>query len=191
MAALFFAAFIGCGEKKRTEQVAENARPLTWAAPLKKEGLPNLHKVSPILFRGAQPTHEGMLELQRMGVKTIINLRGLHDDEDQLRGTQFSYVGIHFHTWHPEEEDMVKFLKTIIDTNRQPAFVHCKRGIDRTGTMVALSRIAVQGWTKDEAIREMTQGGFGYDDYFPNLVAYVRDLDVAALQRKAGILPVK
>ena len=128
-----------------------------------------------------------MRELQKMGVKTIINLRGLHDDEDRMEGTTLGYVSIRFHTWHPEEEDMVAFLKAATDPAKQPVFVHCKRGIDRTGTMSALYRIAVQGWTKDEALREMTQGGFGYDDLFPNLVEYVRRVDVEKLKQKAGI----
>jgi hypothetical protein len=53
--------------------------------------------------------------------------------------------------------------------------------------MIAVYRIAVQGWTRDEAVREMTQGGFGYDDLFPNLVEYVKKLDVDRLKQKAGI----
>jgi protein tyrosine phosphatase (PTP) superfamily phosphohydrolase (DUF442 family) len=180
----------GCNTPKRT-QLPEGERPVTWAVLVEKPGVPNLFQVSPILFRGAQPSHEGMLQLEQIGVKAVIDLRGLHDDKDQLTGVKLSRISIRFHTWHPEEEDMVKFLKAITNTNKQPVFVHCKRGIDRTGTMVALYRIAVQGWTKDEAIREMTRGGYGYDDMFPNLVAYVNGLDVTALQKKAGIYPEK
>lgn len=37
-----------------------------------------------------------------------------------------------------------------------------RHGSDRTGTMCALYRIAVQGWSKEDAIREMTAGGFGF-----------------------------
>ena len=175
------------GSANKAAQLPQSERPVKWATPLKKSGLPNLSQVSPVLFRGAQPSHEGMLQLEQMGVKTVVNLRGLHDDEDRLTGTKLSYVSIRFHTWHPEAEDMVEFLKAVTDTYKQPVFVHCKRGIDRTGTMVALYRVAVQGWTKDEAIREMTKGGFGFDDMFPNLVTYLKELDVAALQKKAGI----
>lgn len=187
MVLLFFAPLVVSGGTNKTAQLSPSERPAAWGTPLEKPGLPNLHQVSPILFRGAQPSHEGMLQLEQMGVKTVVNLRGFHDDEDRLTGTKLSYVSIRFHTWHPEEADMVKFLKAVTNTNKQPVFVHCKRGIDRTGTMVALYRIAVQGWTKDEAVREMTQGGFGYDDMFPNLVTYVKGLDVAVLQKKAGI----
>jgi protein tyrosine/serine phosphatase len=184
---LFSATMNLFGGPEKTVQLPANERPATWASPLEKPGLPNLNQVSSVLFRGAQPTHEGMGQLEKMGVKTVVNLRGLHDNRDKLSGTKLSNVTIRFHTWHPEDEDMVKFLKTVTDTNRQPVFVHCKRGIDRTGTMVAVYRIAVQGWSKDEAVREMTQGGFGYDDMFPNLVEYVKKLDVPSLQKKAGI----
>lgn len=46
---------------------------------------------------------------------------------------------------------------------------------------------AVQGWTKDDAPREMTQGGFGYDDLFPNLEEYLRKLVVEKVKREAGL----
>ena len=128
-----------------------------------------------------------MLQLKAMGVKTVLSLRGMHDDEDLVEGTSLAKIRIRFHTWHPEEEDMLRFLKIITDPDRQPVFVHCRRGIDRTGTMVAIYRMCIQGWPKAEAIREMTQGGFGYDDKFPNLVDYVRNLDVDKLKEKAGL----
>lgn len=186
-----FLPLVVCAATNKTAQLPPGQRPASWATPLEKPGLPNLHQVSPTLYRGAQPSHEGMLQLQQMGVKTVIALRGLHDDDALVKGTSLAHVTIRFHTWHPEEGDMVKFLKVVMDPDHQPVFVHCKRGIDRTGTIVALYRVAAQGWTKEEAIRELTQGGFGYDDMFPNLVAYVKNLDVASLKRKAGILPDK
>jgi protein tyrosine/serine phosphatase len=176
------------GGTTNTGQLPQAQRPAAWATPLQKPGLPNLHRVSSVLYRGAQPSREGMLQLEQMGVKTVVDLRGFHDDTDKLPGTKLSCVTIRFYTWHPEDDDMVRFLKTVTDINKQPVFVHCERGIDRTGTMVAVYRMAVQGWSKDEAIREMTQGGFGYDNLFPNLVAYLKALDVATLQKKAGIV---
>ena len=40
--------------------------------------------------------------------------------------------------------------------------MHCQQGADRTGTMMAFYRIAVQGWPKDDAIAEMKNGGYGF-----------------------------
>ncbi|HTD67702.1 MAG TPA: hypothetical protein VK846_14340 [Candidatus Limnocylindria bacterium] len=47
--------------------------------------------------------------------------------------------------------------------------------------------MTVQGWSKDDAIREMTQGDFGYHTIWTNLIRYLNALDVEALRRKAGI----
>src|SRR2546423_5228823 len=118
---------------QHTSQVPDSYRPTNWAKALQKPGLPNLFQVSPMLYRGAQPGPKGIAQLQAMGIKTIICLRGFHDDpEDPLEAASLGYVRIRFHTWHPEEQDMVRFLKVMNDPTRQPVFVHCKRGIDRT-----------------------------------------------------------
>ena len=59
--------------------------------------------------------------------------------------------------------------------------------INLTGMMTAIYRIAVEGWSKEDAIAEMTQGGFGFHEVWKNLVDYVRELDVERLKREAGI----
>lgn len=164
-------------------------RPEGWAVRLERPGLPNLHQVSPTLYRGAQPKEGGIPQLQEMGIKTVVSLRVFHDDSDLLEGTSLIPEVIPFRTWHPEDEDVVRFLRIVTDPAKTPVFVHCRRGIDRTGTMVAIYRIAVEGWSREEAIREMTQGGFGYDEKFPNLVRYLQKVNIAAIRRKAGLSP--
>ena len=90
-------------------------------------------------------------------------------------------------TWHPEEKEIVRFLQIVTDPRRQPVLVHCQHGADRTGTMCALYRVAVQGWTKGEAIREMTDGGYGFHSTWKNLIQWVRDLDVEQIKKRAGL----
>jgi len=90
-------------------------------------------------------------------------------------------------TWHPEDEEVVRFLKIVSDPNRTPAFVHCQRGADRTGTMCAIYRIAVQGWGREEAIEEMTKGGFGFYSGWQNLINYIRELDIEEIKSQAGL----
>jgi len=162
-------------------------RPAHWAAKLDKPGLLNFHQVTTNLYRGGQPTAEGMAQLKAMGIKTVINLRSSHSDLDKLLGTGMKNGQLHMNPWRAEQDEVARFLKTVADTNNLPAFVHCQRGADRTGMMCAVYRVVVCGWTKPEAIREMTQGGFSFNPMWKNLVRYIERMDVAALQRQAGV----
>jgi protein tyrosine/serine phosphatase len=168
---------------------AEGRRPERWATPLKRDGVPNLHRVDKGLYRGGQPTAQGMRELAKLGVKSVINLRAFHSDRDEIAGTDLGYVHFPMMAFHVDEEDVVRFLKAATDEKRRPVFVHCMHGADRTGVMCAAYRIAVQGWDKDAAIREMTEGGFGHHAIFANLAAFLREADFAAIRKKAGITP--
>ena len=164
----------------------KEARPTKWAQPIEKPGLPNLHRVAPGLYRGAQPTAQGMAELKKMGVKTVVNLRSFHSDRDEIGDTGLAYEHIYMKAWHAETKEIVRFLQIATDKGRTPVFFHCKHGADRTGTMCAVYRIAVCGWSKDEAIAEMTQGGFGYHTVWTNLIKFIRKLDVEDVKRRAG-----
>lgn len=164
-----------------------SSRPARWAQPMELEGVPNLYKVSDRLYRSAQPTAQGMAHLKKIGVRTVINLRTFHSDSALLRGTGLGYVSIPMQAWYPEEKDAVKFLQIVSDTSRTPALVHCQHGADRTGTMAAVYRVAVQGWSKEEALEEMTQGGYGYHRVWRNLPAWFRKLDMRKLKNEAGL----
>lgn len=157
------------------------------SAAEQRPGLGNFHCVTRNLYRGRQPTAEGMRSLEAMGVKTVIDLRAFHSDADEATGTKLALERISFKTWHPEDEDMVRFLQIVTARKNQPVFVHCQHGSDRTGMMIAIHRIAIESWSKREAIDEMTKGGFGFHPMWKNLVAYIEKLDVAALKRRAGV----
>ena len=156
------------------------------AEKIDRSGLPNFYGVAPNLYRGAQPTAEGLRAAQKLGVKTVIDLRAFHSDAGEAAGTKLKLEGISFKTWHPEDDDVIHFLKIVTARKNQPVFVHCQHGSDRTGMMVAIYRIAVQGWTKRDAIDEMTNGGFGFHPMWKNLIAYIEKLDMPALKRRVA-----
>lgn len=162
-------------------------RPKEWAQPVEAEGVPNLFRVSQGLYRSAQPTAEGMRSLKRLGVTTIVNLRSFHSDRDEIGDTGLAYEHIYMKAWHPERKEAVRFLQIVADPKRTPVLVHCQHGADRTGAMVAIYRVAVQGWTKEEAIREMTEGGFGFHEVWTNLPDWIRNLDIDAVAKEAGV----
>jgi len=164
-----------------------NPRPANWAQPIELKGVPNLHRITKNLYRSAQPDAEGMRNLKRMGIKTIINLRAFHSDRDEIGNTGLQYEHIYMKTWHPEKEDVIRFLRIVTDPMRSPVLVHCQHGADRTGTMSAIYRVVIEDWSKEDAVREMTQGGYNFHAVWSNLPPWIADLDVSEIRKELGI----
>lgn len=163
------------------------ARPASWAQKLDVEGAPNLHRVSQGLYRSAQPSAQGMENLKKLGIRTVVNLRTFHSDRDEIGAAGLNYIRIPMQAWYPERQDAVRFLNIVSDTSMTPVLVHCQHGADRTGAMVAVYRVAVQGWSKQEALLEMTRGGYGYHRVWRNLPVWLKKLDIESLKGEAGI----
>jgi len=154
----------------------------SWEAPCDTciVGVVNFAKISPELWRGAQPTDEGFRNLERAGVKTILSLRAHHDDLPLLGGTKLKYLRIPMHAWDPEEAQLVLLLnvfeRMFKDPDSRPVFVHCEEGRDRTGYSVAAYRMVFDGWTPDDAIHEMFD--FRFNAIWFRNPTFLRRLDV-------------
>jgi tyrosine-protein phosphatase SIW14 len=72
-------------------------------------------------------------------------------------------------------------MKVILTPEYQPVFVHCQAGKDRTGLVVAVYRILVDGWSVDDAISERKT--FGATDFWEENKAYLRRLGSAEARR--------
>ena len=144
-------------------------------------GVKNFAKVSDGLYRGEQPTAEGFAELKKMGIKTAVNLRSFHSDHSLLAGTGLQYVHFYCQAWHPEDEDVAKFLKVLKDPNNRPVFVHCQHGADRTGMMVAAYRMVEQSWSSEDAARETHN--FGFHMIFTEIQEYLKRFNAAAMAK--------
>jgi protein tyrosine phosphatase (PTP) superfamily phosphohydrolase (DUF442 family) len=138
-------------------------------------GLKNFAKVSDVLYRGEQPTAEGFAALKKMGVKTVISLRAFHSDRSMLAGLGLYYNRMSIYTWDFRDEYVVNFLKLVTNPKYQPVFVHCQHGADRTGTMCAIYRTAVEGWSMSDAMSEMHN--FGFHTIWSNLKKYLESID--------------
>lgn len=159
-----------------------------WAKPLSVKGVENLHQVSTNLYRGEQPSSAGYAGLKNLGIKTVINLRSEDDEGGLVRQAGLEYRHISMVAYRkPRDEQVVAFLKIVNNPANWPIFVHCQRGSDRTGTMCAVYRVFVEGWTRDEAIQEMTRGGFGYHSSFGDLTKYLREMDIERIRRQSGV----
>lgn len=129
--------------------------------------LPNFSKVSVKLYRGAQPTENGVRQLAKMGVKTIIDLRGEDENSQKEKvwanNNGIKFVAVNLSNWlKPKTEDIENIFKEIDTADNQKVFVHCKRGADRTGTVVAIYRISHDNFTAKQANDEAKKFNFGW-----------------------------
>jgi len=124
-------------------------------------GLTNVGRVAPGIFRGAQPEPEGYATLKAMGVRTVVNLRARHGGREAVEAAGMRYVEIPMSFLKKVDPATVrKALSVMTDPANQPVFVHCSVGTDRTGVVVAVYRMEVDGWSEAEAMEEMEALGF-------------------------------
>jgi len=145
-----------------------------------KEHLPNFHQVAPYLYRGGEPTETGLEQVKKMGVATIIDLRGAGPDtkieKEQAEKLGMHYANLPMDSRAPSNEQVDQFLHAVEKAKAANAdkavFVHCQHGSDRTGCMVGVWRVTHDGWSYDKAYEEMRKYYFG--PKFVNLSTTVR-----------------
>ena len=157
-------------------------RPATWAQPVTLVGVENLHRITPTIYRCAQPDAPAMQALAGLGIKTVINLRAFHSDTDEIAGTELKAERHRINTWNLDDADVIRVLRLLRQAENGPFLIHCQHGADRTGTICAMYRMVEQGWSREDAIREMTEGGYGWHSIWRNLVRYLREVDIAAIK---------
>jgi protein tyrosine phosphatase (PTP) superfamily phosphohydrolase (DUF442 family) len=160
------------------------ARDPAWATPLDLEGVPNLHKVTENIYRSGQPSREGFRNLEALGIKTILNLRDLH--HDRLRGTALRGMRIKMRAWNPDMGRIISALNILARKDDGPFLVHCQHGADRTGLLMAMYRMAVQGWEREKAIAEMIDGGYGFHSIWTEIPRFIRQTDIARVKAALG-----
>ena len=161
---------------------AAAVRPVQWAEPVEMEGVSNLHRISPTLYRSEQPTALGMKNLERLGIRTIINLRAFNDDKDEVKGTSLRTERVKILTWRIDDKHVIEVMRMLKKAENGPFLIHCQHGADRTGLMSAMYRVLEQGWTPEDALTELIDGGYGYHSMWKNIIEYVKSADVAALK---------
>lgn len=135
-----------------------------WASS-QNESLPNFQKVDDHVYRGAQPTNNGFEDLAKRGIKTVVDLRdiGEHSQAGEQKAVTdlgMRYVSIPMQGMStPKDKQIAAVLALLNDVTSGPVFVHCKRGADRTGTVIALYRIVHDGWNSKRALSEAKSYG--------------------------------
>jgi len=166
--------------------VSPAARPANWAVAVSTQGVPNLWRVEPDLYRSARPESAGFQELEKLGVKAVLDIE-TPADEIAAKGTKLKLFHVPMNAFGLRDERVLEAMRILSDPANRPIVIHCQHGADRTGAMMALYRVVVEGWTKDDAIREMNAGGYHHSSWFSNLDRYVAAADVDGLRKKLGV----
>ncbi len=162
----------------------EVQRPSNWAVMVKSSELMNLFKVSDDIYRSEQPDKDAFIELNKMGIKSVLNLRTTETDDEAIGKLPIKPYLVAMDAGGVSDKDIIAALK-VIKSAPKPLLVHCRHGSDRTGVVVAMYRIVFQGWSKEDALNELLNGGFGFHEYYKNIPEYIKKVDVEKI--KEGI----
>jgi protein tyrosine/serine phosphatase len=162
------------------------ARPTEWAQPMLDVQLGNFYQVSDELYRSRQPGDEEMAQLAAMGIRSILNLREHHSDDDEAKATDLKLYRVSMNAGDINDELVTKALNALAEAPK-PALVHCWHGSDRTGAIVAMYRMVFQGWPRQQAIDEFINGGYGYHrSVYPNIERYLETVDIASFKQRVA-----
>jgi tyrosine-protein phosphatase SIW14 len=122
-------------------------------------GIGNFHQVEENVYRGAQPTERGFEFLAKIGVKAVVDLRD-NQERTSAEEKEVTALGMRFVSvpmtglTPPTDAEITRILGLLESGPSEPVFVHCKRGADRTGAVIAAYRIDQDHWDNARALKE-------------------------------------
>lgn len=161
-----------------------------FAAPVIR-GVGNCEKVDGHVYGGAQPTREGFNNLSNLGIKIVVDLREPGDrsttEREWVTSAGMRYVSVPMYGMTtPSNESVLKVLGLLEDQSTGPVFVHCKRGADRTGGVIACYRVEHDHWKNDRALAEARHMGMSWFQVaIQNYVRKYQPRDLAAISAKS------
>jgi protein tyrosine/serine phosphatase len=161
------------------------------------QGIKNFYQVDPNVYRGAQPSEDGFKYLAKIGVKTVIDLRTADRrsdaEEAMVTAAGMKYVNVPMTGRAAPTDEQIRKVLGILESSHPKTdqgegaggavFVHCKRGADRTGVVIASYRIDRDGWDNAHALSEAKARGMAFDQ-FPRM-SFIRAFQPRALASSA------
>lgn len=137
-------------------------------------GINNVHLVAPGVYRGQNPVGK-VLELHKLGIKTIVALRPNNEAESSeiKRDGTMEFIEIPMrwkslpsdYTFDNQIKNALGYIALALAHPRKcTVYIHCTYGEDRTGLIFGLYRMLHDGWTRNQAWSEMIQYGYKTDE---------------------------
>ena len=131
------------------------------------EDLPRFYEVvKDQIYRGAQPTDQGFVQLSKSQIRSVLDLRNEDPNQIATEGNLVQSLGMNFISiplsgfFAPSDKDMNQIQQILNNKSLQPIFVHCQHGQDRTGLVIGLYRVFTQKESANVAEDEMLSLGF-------------------------------
>jgi protein tyrosine/serine phosphatase len=131
------------------------------------DGVRNFAEVDEHVYRGGQPTAEGFANLAKKGIKTVIDLRSgdSRGEAALVKKLGMKYVHVPMGALSEPRNVDVERVLSLLDppaSSDWPVFIHCMRGKDRTGVVIACYRISRAGWNTRKALDEARNHGLSW-----------------------------
>ena len=170
------AVAVGCSARHNQTHVVS---PPASAEKIYVPGISDFGKVNDFLYRGAQPKDNGVEQLKKFGIDTIVDLRGelrglIENERQRAESLGIRFINLPGSGWAtPTDEEIAQFFSLVRERPRRKIFIHCWLGGDRSGMFIAAYRIAFEGWSPQQAIQEMR--AFHYLHFWhPNMARWVK-----------------
>ena len=121
----------------------------------------NFHPVAPGVWRANQPSPRRLRTYRRMGITTVLNLRGKTRlspylfEEEACRELGLKLVNHSFQARALCHRSVVLRLLDLFETIERPFLMHCKSGADRAGLASALYLMHVENVPVEIAKRQL------------------------------------
>ena len=136
----------------------------------------NFGRVSQTLFRGGEPTDEAFQDLKALGVNMVIDLREdgpkrqWEKQKAEQLGIRYAHIPLSGFS-APRPADIQQALSLIMQDPSAKIYIHCLRGKDRTGTVIACYRIQHDGWDNRRALDEAK--GYGMSSLERSMQSFI------------------
>lgn len=159
-----------------------NKRPDSWSVKIENSFLENFWKLNDTLYRSEQPDKTDFIYLNSIGIKSVLNLRSNHIDKELIGDLTIIEYNVEMDAEKFSDNEIIEALKAI-QTSPKPILVHCRHGSDRTGVVIAMYRIIFQNWTKEQALLELQNGGYGFHTIYANIPDYINNVNVEKIKK--------
>lgn len=148
--------------------------------------LKNFYRIGNGVYRSDQPSAACFRELEKFGIREVLNLRCYHSDIKEAKGTSILLHHLRTRATLLSLDELINALRIIRD-RRGPILFHCWHGSDRTGAVAAMYRMVFQRIPKQIAIDEMVEGIFGFHMVFDNIIDTIEEANISKIRKELKI----